>query len=273
MLDTDTPSLQAAAQAVLSVTDPEAKLAGTLELFEGWQRDEFRLDPDHPVMSPQAVGRPQRPRLVSPRDLPKRGLGTPEGRAALLHAVAHIEFNAINLALDAVQRFPRLPRAFYADWVAVAAEEATHFSMMRERLQVLGCDYGDFPAHDGLWDMAVLTADDPVARMALVPRGLEARGLDVTPGMIERLKDAGDHRSADALRVILRDEVGHVAAGSRWFAHLCEQRELEPGQTYIDLLRQFMKGRVPCPVNLDDRRRAGFDDAELSRLRQLCAQS
>ncbi|MEJ2654165.1 MAG: ferritin-like domain-containing protein [Acidihalobacter sp.] len=149
--------------------------------------------------------------------MPRRGLGTREGRAALVHAVAHIEFNAINLALDAVYRFRSLPRAYYDDWLRVADEEARHFMLLADRLTDFGMRYGDLPAHNGLWEMAVKTADDWLLRMALVPRVLEARGLDVTPGMIERLRQAGDMETVAALEVILREEVGHVAIGSRWF--------------------------------------------------------
>ena len=218
-------------------------------------------------------GRPARPELVAPRHLPRRGLNDSAGRAALIHAVAHIEFNAINLALDAVLRFPQMPSDFYADWLRVADEEAYHFSLMRERLQALGYDYGDFPAHDGLWAMARQTAGDLLERMALVPRVLEARGLDVTPGMIERLRGVGDDDTAERLAIILRDEVGHVAIGSHWFRWLCEQRELEPHATYLRLIRDHFADQVRCPLNLPDRRRAGFDDAELEGLMALCGGS
>jgi|GEM_PF-526122 len=222
-------------------------------------------------------GRPPRPELVAPRRLAKRALTNAEGRAALIHAVAHIEFNAINLALDAVLRFADMPWEYYADWMRVANEEAYHFSLMRERLRELGYDYGDFPAHDGLWEMARETADDLLERMALVPRVLEARGLDVTPGMIERLRAVGDQGTADRLVIILRDEVGHVAIGSRWFRWLCEQRGLEPRATYLRLIRERLlsrgRGRMPCPLNLPDRRRAGFDEVELEGLIALCGGS
>jgi uncharacterized ferritin-like protein (DUF455 family) len=265
-------SLQTMAQAALQADDIATKLAATESLRTRWEAGELHWDANIQALPPAAVGRPPRPVLVAPRDLPRRGLGSAEGRAALLHAVAHIEFNAINLALDAVQRFGDLPRAYHDDWVRVAAEEAAHFQLMRERLRSLGFDYGDFPAHNGLWEMATATAADPLARMALVPRGLEARGLDVTPGMIERLREVGDQASAEALGIILREEVGHVAAGSRWFTYLCEQRGLDPVPTYVGLLRRHMKGRVPCPVNFSDRRRAGFGDDELSQLKRLCGE-
>jgi uncharacterized ferritin-like protein (DUF455 family) len=187
-----------------------------------------------------------------------------------VHAVAHIEFNAINLAWDAVQRFPGMPAAFACDWARVADDEARHFAMLRGRLRALGYDYGDFPAHDGLWSMARATADDVLARMALVPRVLEARGLDVTPGMIERLQRAGDAGTADCLKVILREEVAHVAIGSRWYRWLCAQRALPPRETYFRLLSEYLAGHVRCPLNRPARLAAGFDEAELDRLEALC---
>lgn len=213
-------------------------------------------------------GRPGRPVLVPPRQLRSRRLTTTEGRVAALHAVTHIEANAIDLALDAVHRFagdPTLPDAFARDWVRVAAEEATHFVLLRDRLRDLGADYGDLPAHGGLWAMAERTADDPLRRMALVPRVLEARGLDVSPGMIDRFAAVGDEASAAALRVILRDEVGHVAVGSRWFAHLCAVRGLDPEPTFAALLAEEGVRVVP-PCNVEARLRAGFTADELERL-------
>jgi uncharacterized ferritin-like protein (DUF455 family) len=245
-----TPNLFDAAAACLAEPDPERKQALTAQAAAAWTAGELALDPAGagPVCD------------------------TP-GRAALIHAVTHIEFNAINLAWDAVQRFRDLPRAFYDDWVQVAAEEAQHFALMRGRLMDLSHDYGDFPAHDGLWTMASRTAHDPLVRMALVPRVLEARGLDVTPGMIERLRAVGDIETAERLTVILREEVGHVAAGSRWFRYLCEQRGLAPGPTYFELIATWLKGEIRCPLNREDRQRAGFDVDELERLEGLCAQA
>jgi uncharacterized ferritin-like protein (DUF455 family) len=217
-----------------------------------------------------APGRPPRPELVAPRNLAQRGLDRPEGRVALVHAVAHIEFNAINLAWDAVQRFGGMPQEFAQDWARVADDEARHFAMLRRRLRELDQDYGDFPAHDGLWSMAQATAGDVLARMALVPRVLEARGLDVTPGMIDRLRRAGDDRTADCLVVILREEVEHVAIGSRWFRWLCAERGLSPRETFFRLLQEHLRGGVRCPLNRPARLAAGFDDAELDRLEALC---
>lgn len=267
-----TGNLFDAAAACLAEPDPSRKQDLTLQAAAAWVAGDLASDPASAGPVVEDPGRPARPELVPPRDLARRRLSNVKGHAALIHAVAHIEFNAINLAWDAVQRFRALPRAFYSDWVQVAAEEAQHFGLMRERLLDLGHDYGDFPAHDGLWEMARRTAHDPVVRMALVPRVLEARGLDVTPGMIERLRAAGDMKTVEALGVILRDEVGHVAAGTRWFRHLCAERGLDPIPTYFELLDTYMTGEIRCPLNLPDRRRAGFDAEELDRLAELCGE-
>jgi uncharacterized ferritin-like protein (DUF455 family) len=259
-----------AAHRCLVEADPDSKCHLAWALQDDWQRR--RLDADAAIDLPDVIeaGRPERPELVEARALPKRGLGTVEGRAALLHAVTHIEFNAINLACDAVYRFRAMPAAYYGDWLQIAAEEARHFGLLRDRLAELGWRYGDFPAHNGLWDMARKTAHDPLARMALVPRVLEARGLDVTPGIMERLRRAGDDRSADALVIILREEVGHVAAGTRWFRYLSEQRGLDPEATFFDLLSEYLRGELRCPLNVAARRQAGFTDDEIERLQALC---
>lgn len=261
----------AAVVACFEASDPARKVDRTRAVAARFRAGELFFDPRRrPEFTADRPGHPSRPELVAPRDLPRRGLNDPVGRAALVHAVAHIEFNAINLALDAVLRFPDMPPAYYNDWLRVADEEAYHFSLMRERLQALGYDYGDFPAHDGLWTMARQTAGDPLERMALVPRVLEARGLDVTPGMIERLRAVGDDDTAERLVIILRDEVGHVAIGSEWFRWLCEQRGLDPHATSLRLISAHFGGRIRCPLNLSDRRRAGFDQAELDGLMALC---
>ena len=219
------------------------------------------------------AGRPARPELVPPNRLAQRRIGTREGQAALVHAVAHIEFNAINLACDAVYRFRDLPDAYYVDWARVAAEEAHHFSLLQARLDELGYGYGDFPAHNGLWELAVKTAADPLLRMALVPRVMEARGLDVTPGMMQRFASIGDQKTVAVLEVILRDEVGHVKAGSRWFRYLCEQRDLEPESTYFKLLEKHLGAGIRCPLHKPARREAGFTESELGRLEELCKKS
>ena len=218
-----------------------------------------------------APGRPQRPRLVPPRDLPRRRLGSTLGRATLLHALAHIEFNAINLAWDAVYRFRDMPDAFYADWASVAVEEAYHFRLLCERLEALGFGYGDFDAHDGLWEMACKTAHDPLVRMALVPRVLEARGLDVTPGIMQRLQQAGDNAAVEVLKIILHDEIGHVEIGTRWFRYLCAERGLDPEATFAQLLHQYMKGQVKKPFHYQARKQAGFNEIEMEMLEELAS--
>ena len=214
-------------------------------------------------------GRPSRPELVHFSRVARRQLGTPAGRAAFLHALAHIEFNAINLAWDAVCRYRGLPERFYLDWSHVAGEEALHFDMLCTRLHELGYRYGDFPAHDGLWEMAEKTAHDVLVRMALVPRVLEARGLDVTPGMIVRLDQAGDGRSARILERILADEIGHVHTGSYWFRYLCRQRALDPLQTFQCLWHEYRPGPVRRPLNSAARLAAGFDAREIEMLEGL----
>ncbi len=210
-------------------------------------------------------GRPEKPALIRPRDVPTRGLGTVAGRAALIHAVAHIEFNAINLALDAAWRFRGLPDDYYADWLSVARDEARHFAMLRARLQALGVDYGDLPAHNGLWEAAEKTADDVLARMCCVPRVLEARGLDVTPGIIRRLTEIGDPETVAILDVILAEEVGHVRIGSHWYAWLCAQRGVDPLATSQRLLAEQGMNIRP-PINETARRAAGFGEEELRLL-------
>ncbi|AKS42142.1 ferritin-like domain-containing protein [Wenzhouxiangella marina] len=216
-------------------------------------------------------GRPERPELVAPGDLPRRSLGSLAGRQALVHAIAHIEFNAINLGLDAALRFPGMPEAFYRDWLSVAVDEARHFRMLSDRLVEMGVAYGDFPAHGGLWDMAERTAHDVMIRMALVPRVLEARGLDVTPGMIERLRAAGDDRTVGLLEIILEEEERHVAIGSHWFTELCAERGLDPDETFETLLEQYFSGTLRGPFNFPARRRAGFTEPELARLAEMDA--
>ncbi len=214
-------------------------------------------------------GRPAHPLLVLPSAVPKRDVCTREGRGALLHAVAHIEFNAIGLALDAVWRFAQMPEAYYRDWVRVAVEEARHFSLLRERLRSVGYDYGDFVAHDGLWEMARKTSDDVLARMALVPRTLEARGLDASPQVRAKLLQAKDATSAAVIDVILRDEIGHVAIGNHWFHWLCGARGLEPKAVFAQIFATRGAPRLRGVINVQARLAAGFDKDELAWLETL----
>ena len=266
-------NLFVAAGECLGCTDVDRKLALAAALADDWRTGGLDRDPAGASDGLREAGRPARPELVAPSRLVQRRLNTPQGHAALIHAVAHIEFNAINLACDAVYRFRDLPDDYYTDWTRVAAEEAYHFSLLNERLGQLGHAYGDFPAHNGLWELAVDTAHDPLLRMALVPRVMEARGLDVTPGMMQRLAAIGDHASVAILEIILRDEVGHVEAGSRWFHHLCAQRGLDPEQTYFSLLEHHLPAGVRCPLHRAARLEAGFSESELGKLEALCKRS
>lgn len=262
-------SLRERALAVLVEPDPAAKAAAARAL-----RVTVSEAPDDAIgagLQLEAVGsvpgRPARPELVPPQKVERRrSLQDPAGRAVLIHALAHIEFNAINLALDAVWRFAGMPAAYYRDWLQVADEEALHFTLLAAHLGKLGFAYGDFPAHNSLWEMADRTAGDVLARMALVPRTLEARGLDASPVVRTRLADAGDAEAAAIIDIILRDEVGHVAIGNRWYRWLCEQRALDPVTTYAELAERHQAPRLRPPFNLAARRAAGFDEDELAWL-------
>jgi len=257
------------AGAALAETDVDAKLAATRALRADWGAGALELAAPTQAMVPvDRPGVPTRPLLVHPRDVPRRPVGSEAGRAALVHAVAHIELTAVNLALDAVHRFGwgwGLPVEYVGDWVRVADEEARHFSLLTDRLATWDVAYGDLPAHDGQWAMAVKSAGEPLARMALVPRVNEARGLDVTPGMVRRLRAVGDEATVAVLEVILAEEVGHVEVGSRWFAHLCADRSLEPEAEFRRLLDEHGVALHP-PANVEARLRAGFSLAELEHL-------
>jgi uncharacterized ferritin-like protein (DUF455 family) len=252
---------------VLCLAEPESKAGAAQALLQAMRSGQATLDVNAALMPDAPLpGRPPLPRLVPPEQVPRRTPFTLEGRAALLHAVCHIEFNAINLALDAAWRFPGMPERYYRDWLQVAGEETLHFSLLREHLHSLGHDYGDFEAHDGLWAMAEKTRDDITARMALVPRTLEARGLDATPPMQARLRKAGDLRAVEILDVILRDEIGHVAIGNHWYRWLCEREGLDPVASYEAFARRHGAPRLKGPFNLDARRAAGFEPDEIDRL-------
>lgn len=263
------PDLYTIARLCLLEYEVDAKIQRTRQAVRDWRAGKLLLDaglPPVPILEP---GRPERPVLVATRDLPRRRVGSSAGHAALIHAIAHIEFNAINLAWDAIYRFRGLPHDFYADWLRVADEEAQHFVLLRAHLRTLGYDYGDFEAHNGLWEMALKTAHDPLVRMALVPRVLEARGLDVTPGMIRRLQQLGDHKAVEILDIILREEIGHVEIGTRWFHYLCKQRGVEPEETFYQLIHEYMDGNIKPPFHTDARRQAGFSEDELRHLENL----
>ena len=250
---------QAARALLAAVSDPDPR-TGLAPALDTALDTAAVLTPDT-----EPPGRPERPRLVAALQVASRSPFTPEGRAALLHAIAHIEFNAINLALDAVWRFPGMPPAYYRDWIQVAGEEALHFTLLDEHLRSLGRGYGDFDAHDGLWTMAMRTAGDVLARMALVPRTLEARGLDATPPLQAKFAKAGDTRAVEILAVILRDEVGHVRIGNHWYRHLCRERGLDPVALYPELVERFEAAPAP-PFNVQARSDAGFSDEEIAYL-------
>jgi uncharacterized ferritin-like protein (DUF455 family) len=260
--DTPSTTLAEAAVAVLQTADPELKARRTRETADAWRRGEIAAVGTG--VPPARPARPERPPLMAPRQVPRRRISAgPRGRIALLHAIAHIELNAIDLAWDLIARFagPDLPRSFADDWVKVADEEAKHFGLLSGRLQDLGARYGDLPAHDGLWQAAEATAHDLLARLAVVPLVLEARGLDVTPAMIAKLETAGDGASAAILETIYRDEIGHVAIGRQWFEWLCGTRGLAPGPAWQDQVRRHFRGALKPPFNEAARAAAGFPAA------------
>jgi uncharacterized ferritin-like protein (DUF455 family) len=255
-------------ERILLLDDASQKCLATQTLaknLEGYFESSNPKSTTLPINIP-LPGYPDGLHLVAPRELKRRGISTQEGRNVLMHAVAHIEFNAINLALDAAYRFRQQPLDYYRDWISVAADEARHFGLIRDYLNNHDCDYADLPAHNGLWEMAVKTADDVVARMALVPRVLEARGLDVTPKMIERLKSVGDLEAVAILNVIYQDEITHVRIGSDWFSYLCERTDLEPRTNFIRLVKKYFHGELKGPFNIAARLQAGFDENELRDL-------
>jgi uncharacterized ferritin-like protein (DUF455 family) len=259
--------LRQRALRALCTADPTEKVAQTRSLWSDVASLSIAREAPQPLAP--LPGRPVRPELIHPAKVPRRSPFKPEGLAALLHAIAHIEFNAINLALDAVWRFDGMPPTFYRDWTRVAAEEALHFSLLRDHLASLNCSYGDLPAHDNLWSMCERTSGDVVARMALVPRTLEARGLDATPQIQDKLRHVGTpaaQRAVDILDIILTDEVGHVAIGNHWYRWLCEREGLDPVGHYLVVALRYDAPKLYPPFNAEARRRAGFTDAELAWL-------
>ncbi len=264
-------SLRHLALEALQATDLDQKVALAQHLYALAAIESIaNADACSSIAAPHDLpGQPTRPELRAHLDIPQRSIHTPQGLAALVHSVCHIEFNAINLALDAVWRFPGMPAAYYADWIKVAHEEAQHFSLLRAQLQSMGHDYGDFTAHTGLWDMTERTQGDIVARMALVPRLLEARGLDATPPMQAKLRKVGTPdalRTIEILDVILRDEVGHVRIGNHWYRWLCARDQLDPIAHFRLLCATHSAPRLRPPLNEEARRLAGFTDQELAEL-------
>jgi uncharacterized ferritin-like protein (DUF455 family) len=258
-------NLRQAALACLLITEPLDKVKKTQQTYQRWLDGKLSLS--HEILDvPEIAGHPDKPELVAPKDLPRRRNSKQSGVATLIHAITHIEFNAINLAWDAVARFPDMPDQFYDDWARVAMEESQHFVLLRDHLLNLGYDYGDFPAHSGMWDMAKKTHDDVLKRMALVPRVLEARGLDVTPKMMDKLRGSGDHRAVEILEIILREEIGHVTIGTHWFNYLCDQRQLDSLTTFKELLETYFDGELRGPFYTEARMQAGFTEQEMALL-------
>jgi uncharacterized ferritin-like protein (DUF455 family) len=264
---------------VVLLSNPAEKCSATHALHQSVSKpgslslklsSQTRSKEPHDIAIPTAeAGLPDQLELVPPRQLKKRSIQQQDGRNVLMHAIAHIEFNAVNLALDAAYRFRNQPDEYYSDWISVAADEARHFLLIQGYLHRHDCHYGDYPAHNGLWDMAVRTQDDVVARMALVPRVLEARGLDVTPQIIERLTRVGDEDAVEILRTIYNDEIEHVKTGSKWFYYQCEQNHLDPRQTFLEMIELHLHGELKGPFNFEARLLAGFNDQELDYLRHL----
>ena len=261
-------SLRAKAQQLLMITSVHDKAKGVRQIHA----PDYLLHTNEHLCDQRGLpGRSTLPVLVHPSKLKTRAVGTLEGRAGLIHALTHIEANAIDLALDMMWRFPGMPESFYLDWWQVAQEEALHFDLLQAHLSDMGYAYGDLPAHDGLWDMAERTKDDLLARLALVPRTLEARGLDATPAVRKRLVSVGDRAGAAILDIILRDEIGHVAIGNRWYRYMCDKRNLDPVTAYTDLARRYQAPALRGPFNLQARRAAGFTEDELYALQHAAA--
>lgn len=260
--------LRKQALGCLIATDPVDKVLLVQNLAKNYELGQCEINTSLKIQTDLSFipGRPSKPLLVDPKTVKKRSMNTIEGRASLLHALTHIEFNAINLALDAIWRFQDMPLEYYKDWLRVALEESYHFSLLNQHLITLGFEYGAFPGHSSLWEMVQKTSNDVLARMALVPRTMESRGLDALPAIRQRFIQIKDQKVIDILDVILRDEVGHVLVGNRWFNHLCQQRGLEPISTYRKLAREYKAPTLRGPFNLEARKRAGFSDAELEEI-------
>ena len=260
--------LRATALAILANADPQAKVSQLHQLFDDYQQQRVTLNLSCNISHQELVlpGRPFKPELVLPKLVPKRRMDTLEGRAGLLHSLAHIEFNAMNLALDAIWRFTDMPREYYEDWLKVAKEEAYHFSLVNEHLHSLGFAYGDFPAHNSLWEMVERTTDSVMARMALVPRTMEARGLDAVPMIRDRFMQIKETRAVEILEIILNDEIGHVLIGNRWFNFLCSKENISPISAYRELAAKYRAPVLKGPFNLEARKQAGFTAEELDLL-------
>lgn len=253
---------------ILANTNVQYKVSRINDLFEGYQQGRVVLDLSRNFEFQDCVlpGRPSKPELVPPLEVPKRRMDTVEGRVILWHSLAHIEFNAMNLALDAIWRFPDMPKQYYEDWLRVSKEEAYHFGLVNQHMQSFGFAYGDFPAHNSLWEIVQKTTDAVIARMALVPRTMEARGLDAVPSIRDRFKQIKDAKAVEILEIILNDEIGHVLIGNHWFNFLCAKDGLSPITTYRELAKKYCAPVLKGPFNMEARKRAGFTTEELSLL-------
>ena len=249
-----------AVRSTLDTPNPRDKAALALQTFADWSHSALGIDTQTPTNWPDRPARPERPALLAPRDMPTRKPGSEAGRAAQIHAIAHIELNAIDLACDMAGRFcdRGLPVSFYGDWLSIAADEGRHFLMLETRLNEMGFAYGDFPAHDGLWEAAYDTRHDLAARLVIVPMVLEARGLDVTPAMIKRFEKVGDLDTVSILETIYKDEKLHVAAGVKWFHEVCSSENLEPTRCFHEKLDTYFKGKLKPPFNQAARTAAGM---------------
>jgi uncharacterized ferritin-like protein (DUF455 family) len=263
--------LRQSALEILALTDAQSKVSRVFQLFNDYQQQLVCLNLSgvlniHNLVLP---GRPEKPELIPPLQVPKRKMDSVEGRACLLHSLAHIEFNAMNLALDAIWRFSDMPQEYYEDWLKVAKEESYHFSLVNEHMQSFGFSYGDFPAHNSLWEMVERTTDSVIARMALVPRTMEARGLDAVPGIRDRFKQIKDGKAVEILEIILHDEIGHVFIGNRWFNFLCGNAGLSLITAYRELAQKYHAPTLRGPFNFEARQQAGFTAEELDLLESL----
>ena len=256
-------------QAILE-KDPTTKCGLVYDLFHNWQQDKATVQ-SAPIHEISEAGRPKKPDLISPKHVAKRSTSSEIGRLALIHSFTHIEFNAINLALDAAYRFRQLPNQFITDWLQVAYEEAKHFNLLNDCLNSRGSHYGAWPAHAGLWHMAQQTSHSLVHRMAMVPRVMEARGLDVTPKMISKFIQCNDQEMADILNTIYKEEIGHVAIGNHWYKHACKLENIDPQQTFRQLIQHYLKGNLRGSFNVNARIEAGFEKHELDYLQSLSA--
>lgn len=267
-MNDENDSLFARALCCLLLSEPQEKVAATYALQQDWLAGRLNTRPTAEIRPLPSPGRPDKPELVDARSVPRRNFSSLKGRLTLVHAIAHIEFNAINLALDAVYRFQGMTQQYYSDWCRVAAEEAQHFTLLSDYLGLHDMAYGDLNAHNGLWEMAVKTDFDVMVRMALVPRVLEARGLDVTPTMIDKLASTGDMALISILQKIFDEEIGHVKIGTYWYQSLCKQRQLEPEKTFLQLIKKYMEGAKFGPFETQARIDAGFSHEELQSLLQ-----